>query len=1244
MRDRFSKSLVGLVLSVILTMAFGINSRAQTDDLPPGKPASRVFVGRDGLPQASAMSLTTDRQGYVWLATQDGAARFNGREWTLFNMPDRTVSNFVRATLGASDGSVWFGRQDGGAAQLRPDGTWVSFTVRNGLPGSRVNCLLECRTAGGASSIWLGTNTGGVAVFEDGKWTVHDIAHGELPHNRVLCLAQTTESGKPVTWIGTPGGLVRYDGARWERVTLPSDYQSVRVGTMCHGSEADGSPVLWVGGTNGEVARLVRGRWQTLRFQSTNFITTMIETRANDGTRTLWVGTDGDGVYRLTNGVWSRFDSASGLPNPTVWSLLKSDAPNGATSVLWIGTDGGLMSIRFGRWTGFDGASGLRGNSIYGMYRSETGDGNARMWFGTRGAGLVKYEAGNWSAVTKADGLPSNSIFSVFESRGADGRATLWAGTQEGLCRNDGAGWRPVNDLPGLAQANVRVILETAGLNGKRGLWFVTSGLGLVRFEDGKWTKLDTGAGLPTNLLHCVCETRGKDGRPVLWVGTETGGLARLEDGKWRVFNMQSGLPNNTVMTLREVDYPDGKRVLWAGTEGSGVCLIDLDAPDVTFRVLSDESTPALPNNTVYQAQVDAKKRVYLFTNKGVARLTRRAGPALEFDIERFTAEDGLPSDEFNGGASFIDARGRIWGGTPAGAAMFDPASEISDSASKPLFIERAVRIGEGGRAVPSGASLSYRECNLAFDFALLNYAGDSRIRYRSQLVGFESEPTAWSGDFKRSFTNLPAGDYVFKVWAVDDLGIESGPVEWRFTVRPAPWLTWWAYVLYGVLGFGLIYGGVQVRLQTLRKRTVELETKVGERTTELAQAVRELKAAQVETERKNEQLVLAKSQVELKNQELDRKVEELVVAQKRADRIFSALAEALPGTVLDEKYRLDEKIGAGGFGAVFKATHLALNRHVAVKVFRPAPGNDTSEAVERFRLEGISASRVNHPNAVTILDSGVSTEGIAYLVMELLQGQTLARELKLKGHLSLARCAAIVGPLCDVLDTAHAQGIVHRDIKPDNVFLHQSPEGEVLKVVDFGIAKMLGENSVGNSDDLTLTGSFVGTPVYMAPERFNRQPFDGRADVYSVAVMIFEMLCGRTPFVLGPAGPFALVMDHLQTPAPLMRAFQPDLPQEIEEVVQRGLAKEPEERPTAATFASGFLIAAGKYVALDLPVTGANPADSLPTASGLATPAFGRLSVDTDPEFFSNPTTEGGVGSFSEFNGSDDLPDTTQS
>ena len=304
--------------------------------------------------------------------------------------------------------------------------------------------------------------------------------------------------------------------------------------------------------------------------------------------------------------------------------------------------------------------------------------------------------------------------------------------------------------------------------------------------------------------------------------------------------------------------------------------------------------------------------------------------------------------------------------------------------------------------------------------------------------------------------------------------------------------------------------------------------------------------------------------QLETRNAELMRMNEELLRSQQRELRIFSRLSDVLPGTVLDQKYRIESRIGSGGFGTVFRGVQLSLDRPVAIKIFQALAATARPEELERFRREGISACRVNHPNAVGIIDSGVSSSGIAYLVTELLDGHTLRTELATHTRLPLPRTAAILVPVCQVLTAAHEIGLVHRDIKPDNIFLHRGRDGEVVKVLDFGIAKL-----VGSSDDRALTAvrQVIGTPFYMAPERLRSEPHDGRADVYSLGILAYEMLTSGSPFGADTSVE-EMAMLHLNAQPVPLRQRLPDVPEAIERVILAALDKQPRYRPDAEEFA----------------------------------------------------------------------------
>ena len=298
------------------------------------------------------------------------------------------------------------------------------------------------------------------------------------------------------------------------------------------------------------------------------------------------------------------------------------------------------------------------------------------------------------------------------------------------------------------------------------------------------------------------------------------------------------------------------------------------------------------------------------------------------------------------------------------------------------------------------------------------------------------------------------------------------------------------------------------------------------------------------------------------KNEELKRKHEELINSYERANRIFSALSEVLPGTILDGKYRLDEKIGSGGFGTVYRATHLSLNNSVAIKVFCPSQNSSLAD-VERFRREGISSCQINHPNAISIYDFSVSSTGIAYLVMELLKGCTLGEKLNQYQVINVNYCVEIALAICQVLIKAHSAGIIHRDIKPENIFLHKSDSTEIIKVLDFGIAKLVGEKTgleTSETDGMVV----LGTPLYLAPERVTGEAYDGRSDIYSLGVMLYQMLSGVMPLTPKNNNMGSLIYMHMtQEPTPL-KELNPTVPEALDFLIMKMLSRYPENRFTA--------------------------------------------------------------------------------
>ncbi|HRI09179.1 MAG TPA: serine/threonine-protein kinase, partial [Nannocystaceae bacterium] len=270
-----------------------------------------------------------------------------------------------------------------------------------------------------------------------------------------------------------------------------------------------------------------------------------------------------------------------------------------------------------------------------------------------------------------------------------------------------------------------------------------------------------------------------------------------------------------------------------------------------------------------------------------------------------------------------------------------------------------------------------------------------------------------------------------------------------------------------------------------------------------------------------------------------------------------SAPSTVHPGEVLADRYRIIDRLGKGGMGEVHLAEHVAIGRHVAVKTLSGA-FHERPELARRFLQEARTASQVRHPNIVDITDFGHTERGAPFFVMELLEGEDLKTLLKRERTLPWERITAITSQICAALDAAHARGVIHRDLKPDNVFLVRYGEVEHVKVLDFGIAKVLSDQPVGEA---TRTGVLLGTPHYMSPEQASDDALDARSDVYAMGVLLYRMTTGRIPF---RGNSFMKVLGqqiHEAPPAPREVAPPGTITSAQEAIILKCLAKKPDDR-----------------------------------------------------------------------------------
>lgn len=265
-------------------------------------------------------------------------------------------------------------------------------------------------------------------------------------------------------------------------------------------------------------------------------------------------------------------------------------------------------------------------------------------------------------------------------------------------------------------------------------------------------------------------------------------------------------------------------------------------------------------------------------------------------------------------------------------------------------------------------------------------------------------------------------------------------------------------------------------------------------------------------------------------------------------------------GQVLEDKYRIEAKLGSGAMGDVYRATRILIGDTVAVKILHKHLALDP-QAAERFRREAVTATRLRHSNVVSIYDVGIlAANKLPYILMEVAEGYTLRQIITQYGMLPLDFAVTVITQVASALDSAHALGIVHRDIKPENIVANETASGWHVKILDFGIAKLASTEEVA----LTLDGSTMGTPQYMSPEQCMGEPLSGRSDIYSVGIMLYEMLSGTVPFSAPSASATAIQQVEGIPRSP--REFNPDIHPAVESVIMRSISKRPEARQQKAS------------------------------------------------------------------------------
>ena len=743
-----------------------------------------------GLPQDTVFSIAQSRDGYMWVGTRGGLARFDGVRFTTFDDrgkdPLREIE--IWALLAEDDGSLWVGTYGGGLARL-VNGRFSVFTTKDGLVNNFVRNL--ARDASGA--LWIGTDAG-LSRFEHGRFTNFTVEDG-LSHKGVRSLHADPDGA---VWIATKSGIDTVRAGRIVNLTFPEPRPTAVIDAV----HRDRQGALWVGTQEG-LFRFAGGR--TTRYTmadglSSNSVRTLFE----DSRGRLWIATD-DGLDRYAGP-----SSALPIVKEALLRDIRSLGEDREGS-LWAGCEGrGLTRFYEGLFAVYTEANGLPSADV----RTVLDDGRGNRWIGTA-KGLSVLRAGTISSLGRPNGLPNAPVDALAEDR----EGNLWVGTEVGLFRSSDARCSPPSCLPHflplrndtIPAMHVRVLRQdSAGA-----LWVGTNLEGLARYQHGRFTTYTTKDGLSSDSIRAFAEDR----EGVLWIGTK-GGLDRIEDGKFVAYGKRAGIPGDGVQAL----YMDPRGTLWiAGRYGLG------RYKDARFTTYTAKD--GLYDSHAYGIVEDDLGNLWMSCAKGIFRVSKKQlddfaeGRIKSITSVAYGREHGLPSTMSAVGvhpAGIKSQRGRIWFATRGGLAVVNPKTLSTNTVAPPVLLEQ-VHIDGRAFDLDGPADAPPGDGDLVFRYTALSFLAPEKVRFKYKLEGFDRD---WvDADTRRVayYTNLPPARYRFRVIASNNDGVwnETGAAV-QLRLAPHIYQTYW---FYGLCALTLAFAGAATqRLRVRRGKLRELE------------------------------------------------------------------------------------------------------------------------------------------------------------------------------------------------------------------------------------------------------------------------------------------------------------------------------------------------------------------------------------------------------------------------------------
>ncbi len=795
-----------LVSFFSISVCFGLDSRKSVSQY-----VTNLWTNEHGLPHSYVWTVTQSAEGYLWVGTADGLARFDGVRFTSYPLEHSKLrTSQVMALAPGRDGVLWIGSANG-LGRLK-DGELTTYGKEDGLWAPAVTALRQESDG----TLWAGTLDGAIFRYSNSRFTAYGEKEG-LPRGRIYQFARDASGD---LWAAGAKGLARYHKGRWRMLGLADGIPGAHVTSVLAGRDG----ALWIGTLEAGLVRL-RGDQRTYwkRASAHPLPSDSVRSLLEDRDGNIWAGLSDGTVVRIRAGAVNGVLPPSNLSSVAGFGALFEDAEGS----IWAAIQGaGLMQIYDGKFYNYGRAEGLDATSVLSLAEDRSG----AIWMGTGGQGLARYSDGRFDRIqlARADS-PGNKVYSVLEAN--DG--SLWIGTGTGLMIRKGGRTKPV--APPLGVPVVALAQDPSGV-----IWAGTYGKGLWRYHRGRLSEVGRRNDLPSEYITAMQLTR--DGS--VWAGT-LNGLARYRPGRYVIFTSADGLLNNRINALHE----DRDGALWIGSLSGGL-----------NRFHRDVFTSYAPADGLCFANVsgiveDSNRDLWLSSSQGLCRLTRADLDGFadlrirSIAARRFGVADGLRTTELSNGGSVTSLRardGRLWFASLRGATAIDPANLRANLLPPPVVVEETLYDrhplkpsgGEPPGAGPGDGHLEIR-------YTANSFLSSNKIRFRYRLEGADPNWVA-AGERRSAFyTNLAPGRYRFQVRAVNADGTaSSAPASTEFSIRPHFYQTAWFACLCTLALLAAGHRIYRLRLASLSRRTTDLEGAVASRTRDLITAMNALNQA----------------------------------------------------------------------------------------------------------------------------------------------------------------------------------------------------------------------------------------------------------------------------------------------------------------------------------------------------------------------------------------------------------------